>query len=65
LFFNELINWHFTLYLFTDEAELSEVLSRETIVTRLHELLPDLQDRYGVRRMALYGSFAHGSAMLE
>jgi predicted nucleotidyltransferase len=41
---------------------MSEVLSMEIILKRLHELMPDLQNNYGVRHMALYGSFARGSA---
>lgn len=35
-------------------------LTRERIIRLLREHLPDLQRRYGVRRIALYGSLARG-----
>jgi predicted nucleotidyltransferase len=41
---------------------VDEVLSREIILRRLHEIMPDLRERYGVERMALYGSFARDIA---
>ena len=44
---------------------MREVLSSKTILNRLHELMPDLQNTYGVQRMALYGSFARGGASLS
>lgn len=40
--------------------EVCDDLSRERIVQILREHLPDLRTRYGVRRIALYGSFARG-----
>ncbi len=36
------------------------VQSRQEVVQRLQEALPTLRKRYGVRRLALYGSFAYG-----
>jgi predicted nucleotidyltransferase len=38
----------------------SRVQSRQEVVERLQAALPTLRERYGVRRLALYGSFAHG-----
>jgi predicted nucleotidyltransferase len=38
----------------------SKVTSREQLLRILREELPILRQRYGVERMALYGSFAHG-----
>lgn len=40
--------------------EVYDDLSRERIVQILREHLPDLRTRYGVKRIALYGSFARG-----
>lgn len=40
--------------------EVCDDLSRERIVQILREHLPDLRTRYGVKRIALYGSFARG-----
>jgi predicted nucleotidyltransferase len=34
--------------------------AREVVLRVLQESLPDLRQRYGVTRLALYGSFAHG-----
>jgi predicted nucleotidyltransferase len=36
----------------------SRVQSRQEVVERLQAALPTLRERYGVRRLALYGSFA-------
>ncbi len=36
------------------------VTSKEEVLRILGEALPELRERYGVRRLALYGSFAHG-----
>jgi hypothetical protein len=36
------------------------VASREEALRILREALPELRGRYGVVRLALYGSFAHG-----
>jgi predicted nucleotidyltransferase len=36
----------------------SRVQSRHEVVERLQTALPTLRERYGVRRLALYGSFA-------
>jgi len=36
-------------------------MTREQIVRVLREHLPELRTRYGVRRLALFGSFARGS----
>jgi predicted nucleotidyltransferase len=33
------------------------VQSRQEVVERLRAALPTLRERYGVRRLALYGSF--------
>jgi len=38
----------------------SRVQSLQEVMQRLQEALPTLRERYGVRRLALYGSFAHG-----
>jgi uncharacterized protein len=38
----------------------SRVQSRQEVVERLRAALPTLRERYGVRRLALYGSFTHG-----
>ena len=35
--------------------------TREAILRVLHEVLPVLQTQYGIRRLALYGSFAKES----
>jgi predicted nucleotidyltransferase len=35
----------------------SRVQSRQEVVERLQTALPTLRERYGVRRLALYGSF--------
>jgi len=37
----------------------SRVQSRQEVVERLQTALPTLRERYGVRRLALYGSFTH------
>ena len=37
-----------------------QVTSREEVLGILREALPELRERYGVKRLALYGSFAHG-----
>jgi len=37
-----------------------QVTSREEVLGMLREALPELRERYGVKRLALYGSFAHG-----
>jgi predicted nucleotidyltransferase len=37
------------------------VQTREETLQRLREALPDLCEHYGVQRLALYGSFAHGA----
>jgi len=37
-----------------------EKLTKEHIIHLLRDRLPDLRARYGVRRIALYGSFARG-----
>jgi predicted nucleotidyltransferase len=37
------------------------VQTREETLRRLREALPELRERYGVQRLALYGSFAHDS----
>jgi len=37
-----------------------QVTSREEVLRILGEALPELRERYGVSRLALYGSFAHG-----
>ena len=34
--------------------------TREDVLRVLHQALPELRERYGVVRCALYGSFAHG-----
>jgi len=36
------------------------VASRERVLRILRKALPELRERYGVIRLALYGSFAHG-----
>lgn len=40
--------------------EVCDDLTKERIVQILRQHLPDLRTRYGVRRIALYGSFARG-----
>jgi uncharacterized protein len=37
-------------------------LSKKGILPLLRKELPYLRDKYGIRRMALYGSFARGTA---
>lgn len=39
------------------QLRFSRVQSREELITRLREALPYLRARYGVRKLALYGSF--------
>ncbi len=39
----------------------SEALTREQVLQVLRDHMPALRTRYGVRRLALYGSFARGS----
>jgi len=39
-----------------------EMLTRETIVSRLRENYPYLTTEYGVKRIGLFGSFAKGTA---
>ena len=38
----------------------AKVTSREQLVSILQRELPSLRQRYGVKRVAVYGSFAHG-----
>jgi predicted nucleotidyltransferase len=38
----------------------SRVQSRQEVVERLQAALPTLREQYGVRRLALYGSFERG-----
>ncbi len=40
---------------------MDKQLTRERIIEILTKELPYLRDRFGVVRIALYGSFAHGS----
>jgi predicted nucleotidyltransferase len=40
---------------------MSKSLDREFILRTLQEELPYLRERYGVVRIALYGSFSHGT----
>jgi uncharacterized protein len=40
---------------------MRDVQAREQVLELLEELLPSLHEKYGVVRLALYGSFAHGS----
>lgn len=37
---------------------MEEKMTREIVLRRLKEGLPELRERYGVRRIALHGSFA-------
>ena len=39
---------------------MSKALSKESILETLRADLPYLREKYGVVRIALYGSFAHG-----
>jgi predicted nucleotidyltransferase len=40
----------------------AQPLTRDTILAELRERKPELSRRYGVNRIALFGSFAHGDA---
>lgn len=42
-----------------------DTLDREQVLDRLAQALPALQERYGVVRLALYGSFARGTHSKE
>ena len=37
-----------------------DALNREQVLERLRQQLPHLRDKYGVERVAVYGSFAQG-----
>ncbi|MBM4080017.1 MAG: nucleotidyltransferase [Planctomycetes bacterium] len=39
---------------------MNKGLNKEEIIQRLGEALPSLRERYGVERIALYGSFVKG-----
>ncbi|MGC9019527.1 MAG: nucleotidyltransferase family protein [Candidatus Bipolaricaulaceae bacterium] len=41
---------------------MAGLMTKEQILQVLREHLPELRTRFGVRRLALYGSFARGSA---
>jgi len=41
---------------------MTEHLTRKDILQRLRDILPYLRERYGVERIAIYGSFAKGEA---
>ena len=36
-------------------------MTQETILTQLRAMLPRLQERYGVKSLALFGSYARGT----
>lgn len=38
------------------------LVNRDSILAELRQLKPELSRRYGVNRIALFGSFAHGKA---
>jgi len=40
---------------------MKQPLTKETIMQTLRKELPHLQEKYGVERMAIYGSFAKGA----
>jgi len=44
---------------------MAERLTQDEILQRLRNKLPYLRERYGVERVALYGSFAKGEADQE
>ncbi|ACY49372.1 nucleotidyltransferase family protein [Rhodothermus marinus] len=41
---------------------MSRLQRRVEIIQQLHRLLPELQEKFGVERLALYGSFARDQA---
>jgi predicted nucleotidyltransferase len=41
---------------------MNEQTTKERVLQALGERLPDLRERYGVRRIALYGSFARNAS---
>lgn len=49
----------------TQPIKKDKVLSREFILDRLENILPILQIKYGVKMLALFGSYARGDAMLN
>jgi uncharacterized protein len=43
----------------------AQTLTRDTILAELRELKPELNKRYGVSRLGLFGSFARNEAVAE
>ncbi len=41
---------------------LKKVLGREEIIDSLRKVLPELRERYGIRTLGLFGSYARGAA---
>ncbi|CUU36505.1 hypothetical protein DCOP10_11831 [Armatimonadetes bacterium DC] len=44
---------------------MKKVMTREELIERLRRELPYLSERFGVARLAIYGSFAHGTPRSE
>jgi len=44
---------------------MSEILNKEHILSVLEQEFPHLYEKYGVVRIALYGSFSHGTPTEE
>lgn len=49
----------------TQPIKKDKVLSKEFILDRLENILPILQIKYGVKELALFGSYARGNAKLN
>jgi uncharacterized protein len=49
----------------TRKDRKDEEVTTSQILQLLRQLLPQLQEKYGVRQLALYGSFAKGEARVQ